>query len=117
MSGSTSFHAGESAETSVARSYEQRGFRISATRYKTRSGEIDLIAEQDGQIVFIEVKKSKSHARAAERLSSRQMLRIYETASEFLATCPDGQDTSSRFDVALVDAMGKIEILENAFAP
>ncbi len=92
-----------------------RGFQITAQRFKTKSGEIDLVAEKNGDIVFIEVKKSSSHRCAAERLLPRQMKRIYATASEYLATCPNGQDTNARFDVALVDGAGQIEILENAF--
>ena len=44
------------------------------------------------------------------------MARIYAAAEEFLGGEPTGQLTESRFDVALVDAMGRIEVLENAFA-
>ena len=58
--------------------------------------------------------RSFSHARAAERLTPRQMRRLYDAAAEFLAACPAGLDTPARFDVALIDAVGRIEILENA---
>ena len=37
-------------------------------------------------------------------------------ATEFLAGEPKGQLTDVRFDVALVDDKGRIEVLENAFA-
>ena len=53
-------------------------------------------------------------ARAAERLSQAQMQRIWNSASEFLAGEPAGQDTDVRFDVALVDGQGCIRIIENA---
>ena len=43
------------------------------------------------------------------------MARIYASAADFLSGEPDGQLTPSRFDVALVDGTGRIEILENAF--
>lgn len=66
-------------------------------------------------IVFVEVKKSKSFASAAERVSPRQMQRIYQTAAEFLAGEPMGQDTDARFDVALVNEVGAVHILKNAF--
>jgi putative endonuclease len=66
-------------------------------------------------VVFVEVKKSKSFAAAAERVSKRQMQRIYQAASEFLAGEPAGQDTEMRFDVALVNGVGEVHILENAF--
>lgn len=67
-------------------------------------------------MIFIEVKQSKTHAQAAEHLTERQMARIYGAASEFIGGEPAGQLTPVRFDVALVDGMGRIEILENAFA-
>ena len=116
MSGEVSYHAGRVAEESVARTYQQMGCSISAIRWRGPAGEIDLIARDKGTVVFIEVKKSRSHARAAEALSGRQMARIYASASGYLANEPTGQDTDSRFDVALVDASGRIEILQNAFA-
>ena len=68
------------------------------------------------KLAFIEVKQSATHAQAAEHLTRRQMGRIYASASEFLAGEPAGQGTDCRFDVALVDGVGRIEILENAFA-
>lgn len=116
MGASTSYHAGLSAELMVERLYEQRGYSIAARRFRNRHGEIDLIVQKDGCCVFVEVKKSKTHARAAERLLSSQMARLFDCASVFLAGQPNGQNTDSRFDVALVDANGEIELLENALA-
>ncbi len=116
MSGAVSYHAGRCAEDSVARVYECAGQPVVARRWRGTAGEIDLIARNGDQVIFIEVKKSKSHANAAEHLSPRQMRRIWQTASEFLGSEPNGQDTSARFDVALVDSFGHIEILQNAFA-
>ena len=116
MSGYVSYRAGLAAEDQVARVYDLSGRRIAARRWRGTAGEIDLIARDGAEVIFIEVKKSDSHARAAERLSPRQMARIYASASEFLAGEPLGQLTEARFDVALVDAQGRIEILENAFA-
>ncbi len=65
--------------------------------------------------LFVEVKRSKSFESAAMQLEPRQMKRIYCAASEFLGTLPIGQDTDCRFDVALVDGIGDVRILENAF--
>jgi putative endonuclease len=109
-----SYHAGLSAEDQVARDYERRGFPVAARRWRGKGGEIDLIVRDGDGFVFIEVKKSRSHARAAERLSQRQMQRLFDAASEFLGLCETGLNTPSRFDVALIDAQGHIEIVENA---
>ncbi len=116
MSGSTSFHAGLSAEETVERDYQARGYIIAARRFRTRHGELDVIAQKDGCCVFVEVKKSRTHARAAERVSAPQMARLFDCARVYLAKQPSGQDTECRFDVALVDEAGRIELLENALA-
>ena len=116
MSGYESYRAGLAAEEAVAKRYAQSGAVISARRWRGQSGEIDIVLHHQGTVVFVEVKQSRTHARAAERLSDRQMGRIYASASEFLAGEPAGQDTDSRFDVALVDDRGRIEVIENAFA-
>lgn len=115
MNGQMNYHAGFAAEEAVARSYVRRGMQIDKTRWRGAAGEIDLVARDGDGVVFIEVKKSKSFSAAAERLSRRQMQRIYQTASEFLAGEPNGQNTDVRFDVALVNGVGEIRILENAF--
>lgn len=116
MTGVVSYHAGKCAEDSVAQLYLRSGQQVVARRWRGTAGEIDVIVRDGDEVIFIEVKKSKSHALAAEHLSPRQMHRIYQTAAEFLGTEPGGQDTPSRFDVALVDSIGRIEILQNAFA-
>lgn len=116
MSGELSYRAGLSAEDQVARDYERRGLPVTAHRWRGKGGEIDLIARDGDGFVFIEVKKSSSHARAAERLSQRQILRLYDAASEFLGQCKHGLNTLARFDVALVDGQGRIQIVENALS-
>lgn len=116
MSGARSYHAGLAAESMVEQLYTRSGRAICARRWRGASGEIDLIARDGAEVIFIEVKQSKTHAQAAEHLSERQMARIYGAASEFIGGEPAGQLTPVRFDVALVDGMGRIEILENAFA-
>ncbi len=115
MSGARSYHAGLAAEEQVAQFYSRSGREVCARRWRGSAGEIDLIARQGAEVIFIEVKQSATHALAAEHLTPRQMARIYASASEFLADEPAGQLTQSRFDVALVDGAGQIEILENAF--
>lgn len=111
--GSRAYHAGLSAEDAVARDYEQRGHMIEARRFRRASGEIDLVARKGPDLIFIEVKQSKSHDQAALALSAKQLQRIFRTASQYLADEPNGLDTPSRIDVALVDAQGRVECLEN----
>lgn len=116
MMQTTSYHAGLAAEETVANLYRQTGHVISAQRLRTSAGEIDLVAEKDGEYIFIEVKQSKTHARAAERIGRRQMARICSAAEIFMHDQPGGSCNLARFDAALVDQTGRVEIIENAFA-
>ncbi|MCX7888374.1 MAG: YraN family protein [Rhodobacteraceae bacterium] len=113
--GSLAWRSGLAAEDSVLRHYEGTGRRIAARRWRGSAGEIDLVAEEGDGLVFVEVKSADSHDRAAERLSRGQMARIYAAAAEFLSGRPAGQATPVRFDVALVDSAGRIEVREAAF--
>ena len=113
--GAIAERAGAVAEEQVARHYESLGAKILATRYRTQSAEIDLIAEQDGVVIFVEVKRAETHAIAAERIGPAQQARIIGAASVFLESQPAGQNTACRLDAALVDGQGRIQIIENAF--
>jgi putative endonuclease len=115
LSGAVSYHAGQAAEAQVAKEYTRRGHVVEARRWRGSGGEIDLILRDGQALIFVEVKKARDFARAATRLSPAQVQRIHATASEFLANEPNGQDTDLRFDLALVDAIGRTEIIENAF--
>ncbi|PRY25553.1 putative endonuclease [Aliiruegeria haliotis] len=113
-SGSVRYHSGLKAEDIVGRHYEANGWRIADRRWRGSGGELDLVVQEGERLVFVEVKKARDFARAAERVSRRQMQRIYATASEYLGNLPDGQMTDVRFDVALVDGVGRVQVVENA---
>ncbi|MFN3606384.1 MAG: YraN family protein [Cypionkella sp.] len=113
MSGLKSYHAGLAAEAQVAKFYERRGHTIAARRWRGAGGEIDLIARNGAQVIFIEVKQSRTHDMAAQHLSARQIARLYSAAAEFVENEPLGQLTEVRLDAALVDGTGQIEILQN----
>ena len=115
MTGSVGYHAGLAAEEIVAQHYVRRNHAISAHRWRGKSGEIDLIARDGETVVFIEVKKSRSFTSASTRLGRRQMDRICASAGEFLAGEPKGQLTDVRFDLAMVNGVGAIQVIENAF--
>ena len=79
------------------------------------SGEIDLIARDGNRVIFVEVKQSHSHDAALAHLGPRQMQRIWNAASEFLAGEPLGQLTEVRLDVALVDGVGRVKVIRDAW--
>ena len=108
--------AGVAAEGAVARHYEARGARLVHRRWRGGGAEVDLIAREGDAVVFVEVKRAATHARAAESLRPAQIERLFAAGAAFLAGEPGGQDTPARFDVALVDGAGRISVLENALA-
>lgn len=115
MTGAVGYHAGLLAEDAVAEDYRRRSHDIAARRWRGQSGEIDLIVRDGAVVIFVEVKKSKNLATAATRLARHQMDRICGAASEFLAGEPRGQLTDVRFDLALVNGIGAVHVIENAF--
>lgn len=109
----TNYYAGLSAEDMVLRSYQKQGATLLERRWRGPGGEIDLILAEGDRIVFVEVKKSKTHARALQRVTQRQLSRITASAEAYLDRCPKGSLTEIRIDVALVDAQGVVELVPN----
>lgn len=115
-SGATHFQSGLSAEASVAAVYASRGHRVVARRWRGTVGEVDLILSDTTGYIFAEVKASRTFDRAAQRLTRRQIDRIFLTAEEFVGQSPLGGLADMRFDLALVDGTGAVNIRENALA-
>ncbi len=97
------------------------GFAILERNYRRRCGEIDLIAEKDGVLVFCEVKRSRYEGESHPELQVgyRKQLRLARTALRYLAE-KQPQIEECRFDIITVrERQGRITIehLENAFVP
>ena len=105
------------AEAQVARHYAAQGMTLHAARWRGAGGEIDLILRDGDGFVFVEVKRRRDLARAAAALGAAQFQRLHVAATEFLALQPRGLNTPARFDVALVDGQGRVEVIENALGP
>ena len=110
------YRAGLSAEDRVAADYAHRGYRLAARRWRGKGGEIDLVFEDGEGLVFVEVKKGGSFDGALAHLTRRQIGRLCAAAEEYAGGCPRGSLTDLRFDVALMDGIGDIRVIENAFA-
>lgn len=110
---------GDAGENFAAKYLEERGYKIIARNYRTDFAEIDIIAELDDEIIFVEVKTRSNTRRGlpAEAVNLRKQKKIIEAASVFL------QDEiyfnrACRFDVIEVYSDGtkfKIRHIENAF--
>ena len=115
--GERAYYAGKAAEEQVARHYrDTRNGNVLHTRWRGKSGEIDLVIEEDGIVVCVEVKSSTNSDRAADALSPAQQGRIMRAGEEFCADLETGSLTEMRFDVALVSGDGRIDLIVNALS-
>ena len=101
------FQLGLSAESRAAALLIAKGFRILARRFKTRVGEIDIIARRRHLLVFVEVKARGDLDEAAFAVTPRQRQRIAAAAEAWLAVHGDKAFRDMRFDAILV-APGKL---------
>ncbi|WP_419898128.1 YraN family protein [Roseomonas sp. USHLN139] len=97
---------GRLAEARVAERLSSEGWQILQRRFRSGGGEIDLIAERDHLLIFIEVKQRATLAAAAGALTPRQQARLWQAAEIWLAANPGHGAAGMRFDVVLVDATG-----------
>ena len=72
------------------------------TLYKTKLGEIDIVARRGGVLAFVEVKARRDVTLAADALGGRQFGRVARAASLFVARHPHFAAHSVRFDAMLV---------------
>ena len=89
---------------------------MSIQNWRGTAGELDLIGRQGDQVIVVEVKHSRTLDLAASHVTDAQVARIFQTVDEFLAGEPKGGLTDVRIDLALVDGLGRIHVIENAFA-
>jgi putative endonuclease len=109
-------HLGEELACAELR---RRGYEILARRYRTRHGEIDIVAREGPTIVFVEVKAriGNEFGGAADAVTPWKQRRITKMAMDFLAR-NRLDDGPCRFDVVTVDlAQGAsvVEVYANAF--
>ncbi len=110
-------HDGTVGEEIVVDFLEKKGFRIKARNYLCKTGEIDIVAEERGIIVFVEVKarRNTNYGRPAEAVTPSKIKRIERTAQWYLSA-NRLNDAQARIDVVEVwwTAEGvRIEHLEN----
>lgn len=114
MRGRQNYLAGQSGEQSVLREYQDLGYRVVAQRWRGGGGELDFVFEGQEGLVFVEVKTARTHDLAAARVSQAQIYRIFKAATIFADHYAPETLIDMRFDVALVDSVGAVQILENA---
>jgi putative endonuclease len=97
-----SYRRGHRGETLAAMALRLKGFRILECRYRTRLGEIDLIARRGDLVLIVEVKARPTLAEAMEAIRRESERRIEGAADLWLARQPDYGRLAVRFDMVAV---------------
>lgn len=94
----TGYRKGLRTETLAAWYLRLKGYRILAMRFKTRVGEVDIIARRGSRIVFAEVKWRQSRDGALESISEENRQRVRRAAELYLQKHPRYTGCDIRFD-------------------
>lgn len=95
---------GREGEEAAAAFLCARGYRILERNVRFRTGELDLVAEEGGYLVFVEVKTRRSArcGHAAEAVTAAKQRRLLKLAAIYLAG-RRGPVPPCRFDVVTVE--------------
>lgn len=107
---------GTTYEKLVAEYLQSQGYEIIECNFRSRRGEIDIIAKDGVYLVFVEVKYRSNLGMGSpmEAVNRKKQQTISNTAMYYCLTHGYGADTPCRFDVAAV--CGKtITVIKNAF--
>jgi len=98
---------GRSGETMACRYLERSGFVILTRNYRCRSGEVDVVAMDRGETVFVEVKErhGASHGEGHEAVTFGKRRRIIRAARLFAAS-RGLTEAPMRFDIVSIDWTG-----------
>lgn len=110
---------GETGEDLAAAALKKQGYKILERNYRTPLGEIDLIARNQGFLVFLEVKTRRSvrFGAPAEAVSPAKQARLKRLADYYLKQKRLGE-VPVRFDVVGItfcDGIPQVSIIINAF--
>lgn len=107
---------GLKGENQAVKFLKKAGYKILERNFKTRVGEIDVIAKDKDFIVFVEVKTRTGEVfgTPAEAVNRKKREKYFKVAQEYLIKNYAAIDVLSRFDVVEVEE-GKINHIINAF--
>ncbi|MCA9483560.1 MAG: YraN family protein [Nitrospina sp.] len=113
---------GEAGEALAVQYLKGRKYRILETNFRTPSGEIDIVAEQGGVLVFVEVKSRAGgeYGSPLSAVNTAKQKKLVQMAQRFRAR-HNLWDQDCRFDVVAVSgepedpATWQVELVPNAF--
>lgn len=110
---------GRTGESMAVAHLKKNGYRMVASNYRAKTGEVDIICEEGGALVFVEVKMRRQRAFGPPQaaVDERKQRKIARTAQHYLAkTRQAGRRV--RFDVLAITITGDepvFRIIKNAF--
>ena len=120
----TAVSIGALGEEAAVKAIKKQGYKIIERNYRTKLGEIDIIAKEGEYTCFIEVRlrKNNDFGSPADTIDIRKQQKLIRTA-KYYAVAKKIYDTPMRFDAVLINADpkdGKLkniktEIIKNAF--
>ncbi len=108
------YRTGIWAEYVAAAFLTVNGYRVLKIRYKTKVGEIDLIAKRAGVICFVEVKFRSNLDDACAAVLPQSISRIRRAAEHYLLG-NNSKSSTIRFDVIGLSPQLRIRHIKNAF--
>jgi putative endonuclease len=110
---------GQTGEDLACLELRRRGYEILARRYRTRFGEIDIIARDKGVTVFVEVKArmGSRFGQSAAAVTALKQRRVGRMARDYLAR-RRLLDSPCRFDVVALDiddGLTRVTVYADAF--
>lgn len=93
---------GRWAEWFAALALVLKAYRVQAIRYRTKLGEIDVIARKGDLVVVVEVKARRTVAEAVDSVGWHAQRRIHDAADMWLARQHSPEKLSIRFDIIAI---------------
>jgi len=99
---------GAKGEATAVQYLQRHGYKILKQNYRYERGEIDIVAEDNNELVFVEVKARHSHAYGMpeESVTPKKQQQIRTVAEGYLAE-HNSNERVCRFDVIAIDWRGR----------
>ena len=106
---------GDAAEERACRHLERSGFTIEERNYRTKGGEIDIVARRGDVLVFVEVRSLEvpDFGSPEESVTPAKRRRIVGAARQYLSKVPPSSWREARFDVVAVEGSGDTAVLRH----
>ena len=99
---------GDAAEERACRHLDRSGLTIVERNFRTRGGEIDIVARKGDVLVFVEVRSREDagFGTPEESVTPAKRRRIVAAARQYLSKVPPSSWREARFDVIAIEGSG-----------